>query len=96
MHRTFGAAIALIALTTLSFAAERRWQAGTWGDVTTKRRLIDFGPGASPFGRPGARPSMRAMADVRRFVIGPTISGSRWRTRCQSAGGRSIQSSEQQ
>ena len=38
----------------LSFAAERRWQTGTWGDVTTKRRLIDFGPGASPFGRPGS------------------------------------------
>jgi hypothetical protein len=69
MHRTVGVVIALVALTTLSFAADRRWQTGTWGDVTTKRRLIDFGPGASPFGRARAQPSMRAMADVRKFII---------------------------
>ena len=69
MHRTFAVVIALVAMTALSFAAERQWQTGTWGDVTTKRKMIDFGPGASPFGRAGAQPSMRAMADVRRFVI---------------------------
>ena len=69
MHRTLTVAIALAAMTTLSFAAERHWQTGTWGDVTTQRKVIDFGPGASPFGRAGAQPTMRAMADVRRFVI---------------------------
>ena len=69
MHRTFAVVIALVAMTTLSFAAERHWQTGTWGDVTTKRKLIDFGPGASPFGRAGGQPAMRAMADVRLFVI---------------------------
>ena len=70
MHRTFAVVIALVAMTTLSLAAERHWQTGTWGDVTTKRKLIDFGPGASPFGRAGAQqPAMRAMADVRLFVI---------------------------
>ena len=70
MHRTFAVVIALVAMTTLNLAAERHWQTGTWGDVTTKRKLIDFGPGASPFGRAGAQqPAMRAMADVRLFVI---------------------------
>ena len=70
MHRTFAVVIALVAMKTLSLVAERHWQTGTWGDVTTKRKLIDFGPGASPFGRAGAQqPAMRAMADVRLFVI---------------------------
>jgi hypothetical protein len=50
-------------------AAERRWQTGTWGDITVQRRVVDFGPGASGFGRPGSTPEMRALADVRRFVI---------------------------
>jgi hypothetical protein len=50
-------------------AAERKWQSGTWGDITTSRRMVDFGPGASGFGRPGAAPAMRAMADVRRLII---------------------------
>ena len=69
MHRTIALLIVLMSTAVTSLAAERHWQTGTWGDVTTKRKLIDFGPGASPFGRPGAQPSMRAMADVRRFVI---------------------------
>jgi hypothetical protein len=50
-------------------AADRRWQTGTWGDITVRRRVVDFGPGASGFGRPGSTPEMRALADVRRFVI---------------------------
>jgi hypothetical protein len=60
---------ALVSLTALS-AAERHWQAGKWIDVSVKRRMVDFGPGASPFGggRPSA-PSMRAEADVRLYVI---------------------------
>ena len=69
MHRTIALLILLMSAANTSLAAERHWQTGTWGDVTTKRKLIDFGPGASPFGRPGAQPSMRAMADVRNLVI---------------------------
>jgi hypothetical protein len=51
-------------------AGERHWQTGKWIDVSVKRRMVDFGPGASPFGggRPSA-PSMRAEADVRLYVI---------------------------
>jgi hypothetical protein len=51
------------------FAAGRQWRTGTWVEVSTRRKTIDFGPGASPFGNPNATPSMRAMADVRTFVI---------------------------
>lgn len=70
LNRTFTAVIVLVAMMTISLAAARQWQTGTWGDVTTTRKLIDFGPGASPFGRSGAaQPTMRAMADVRQFVI---------------------------
>ena len=49
--------------------AERQWQTGTWTDVTTKRQMIDFGPGSSGFGPPGAGLQMRALADVRVLVI---------------------------
>ena len=68
MHRTLALLIVLMSAVT-SLVAERHWQTGTWGDVTTRRKLIDFGPGASPFGRAGSQPTMRAMADVRQFVI---------------------------
>jgi hypothetical protein len=61
--------LVLTSMAAITLAAERQWQTGTWGEVTTKRKMIDFGPGASPFGRAGAQPTMRAMADVRRFVI---------------------------
>jgi hypothetical protein len=71
MHarRTIALLILLVSAAASGLAAERQWQTGTWADVTTKRKLIDFGPGASPFGRAGTQPSMRAMADVRNFVI---------------------------
>jgi hypothetical protein len=61
----------LTAALTVCAAADRAWQMGTLSDVTTKRRMVDFGPGASGFGRPGGgtTPQMRAMADVRLFVI---------------------------
>ena len=63
-------AVAVAAIGALALAADRKWQTGTWGEVTTKRRMVDFGPGASPFGQPGsASPAMRAMADIRHFVI---------------------------
>src|SRR3954453_13852797 len=52
-------------------AADRHWQTGKWVDVNVKRRIVDFGPGSSPFGGGGQRPAptMRAMADVRTYVI---------------------------
>jgi hypothetical protein len=52
-------------------AADRHWQTGKWIDVNQKRRMVDFGPGASPFGGGGrpTSPSMRAMADVRTYVL---------------------------
>jgi hypothetical protein len=63
------AIFALVSVSVLA-GAERRWQTGKWIDVSVKRRMVDFGPGASPFGdgRPSP-PSMRAQADVRVYVI---------------------------
>jgi hypothetical protein len=61
---------AVLAVAISAAAADKQWQTGTWGEVGTKRQIVDFGPGASPFG--GGRtssPSMRAMADVRTYVI---------------------------
>ena len=68
----FSVLLVLLSVAVVSLAAERHWQTGTWRDMTTRRKMIDFGPGSSGFGRPGAAPpgpSMRAMADVRTFVI---------------------------
>jgi hypothetical protein len=55
-------------------AADRPWQTGKWTESSTTRQLLDFGPGSSPFGGPGGPggpgvPTMRAMADVRVYVI---------------------------
>jgi hypothetical protein len=61
---------AILAIGIGASAADKQWQTGTWGEIGTKRQIVDFGPGASPFG--GGRtsaPSMRAMADVRTYVI---------------------------
>jgi hypothetical protein len=70
MHRTIASLVVLMAMAAPSLAAaDRHWQTGTWGDVTTRRKMVDFGPGTSGFGPPRASPTMRAMADVRRFVI---------------------------
>jgi hypothetical protein len=69
MHRTIASLAVLVAIAAPVRTADRHWQTGTWGDVTTQRKMIDFGPGASGFGPRGAAPTMRAMADVRRFVI---------------------------
>jgi hypothetical protein len=69
MHRTIASLAVLVAMAAPVRTADRHWQTGTWGDVTTQRKMIDFGPGASGFGPRGAAPTMRAMADVRRFVI---------------------------
>jgi hypothetical protein len=78
MHRIITSLAVVVAMAVLGatmewrhglLAADRHWQTGTWGDVTTERKMIDFGPGSSGFGPPGSKPAMRAMADVRRFVI---------------------------
>lgn len=70
MTRALTTVIVVVAMGVLTLGAERKWQTGTWGEVTTQRRFVDFGPGSSPFGQSGpSSPSMRAMADVRRFVI---------------------------
>jgi len=70
-RKTYCASIAglLLALATTAGAADKPWQTGTWGDIDTKRQLVDFGPGASSFGGPRPSPSMRAMADVYVYVI---------------------------
>lgn len=57
------------AIAAVGMAANRKWQTGMWGDITITRKVVDFGPGASGFGRPGSTPEMRALADVRHFVI---------------------------
>jgi hypothetical protein len=59
-----------VVMASVTGAAERHWQTGKWIDVDVKRRMVDFGPGSSPFGG-GQRssPSMRALADVRTYVI---------------------------
>jgi len=67
--RTTTLFLTLTAMLAVCIAAERHWQTGTWGEETTRRKIVDFGPGSSGFGRPGSTPQMRAMADVRRFVI---------------------------
>ena len=61
--------LVLLMPVVVGVAAERHWQTGTWGEITTKRRMVDFGPGASGFGRPGSTLEMRALADLRHFVI---------------------------
>jgi hypothetical protein len=64
------AVLGAVILAATCAAAERHWQTGTWVDTSVKRQFVDFGPGASGFGRPSAAtPAMRAMADVRTFVI---------------------------
>src|SRR5262245_6919010 len=59
----------LTASSTFFIGAERAWQTGTWVDVSTRRRMVDFGPGSSGFERPGSSAQRQAMADVRRMVI---------------------------
>jgi hypothetical protein len=62
--------LCVVAAVSVVSAGERHWQTGKWIDVNVKRRMVDFGPGASPFGG-GQRstPAMNAMADVRTYVI---------------------------
>jgi hypothetical protein len=59
----------LCLLTAAPAAADRHWQTGTWGDVSSTRQMVDFGPGQSSFGPPNAGLQMRALAEVRVFVI---------------------------
>jgi hypothetical protein len=62
-------AVVLLILASVASAAERQWQTGTWTDVGVKRQFVDFGPGSSGFGPPNAGLTMRALADVRTYVI---------------------------
>lgn len=66
--RAFMGALLCLAVAGLS-AAERHWQTGTWADMSTKRQMVDFGPGQSGFGPPNAGIQMQALAEVRVFVI---------------------------
>ena len=62
--------VLLSAMTLPAAAGTRRWQTGTWCDARTRRTMVDFGPGATSFdGRQNAPPQMRAMADIRTFII---------------------------
>ena len=69
MRRLIASLALLATMVAAGIAAERKWQTGTWGDITITRKVVDFGPGSSGFGRPGATPQMRALADLRHFVI---------------------------
>jgi hypothetical protein len=60
--------IVLLLVTSVA-AADRQWQSGTCVSVDTHRKSVDFGPGVSPFGGAPAAPSLRALADVRTYVI---------------------------
>ena len=53
----------------LAHAGDRKWQTGKWVDVGTKRQMMDFGPGATSFDPRGRNTAMRALADVRTYVI---------------------------
>ena len=69
-YRRLRLAVVLAAgLTAAGAAADRQWQTGTWTDVSVRRQMMDFGPGATPFDRARRAPSMRAMADVRLYVL---------------------------
>src|SRR5256885_10484765 len=61
--------LVFVAATASGRAADRKWQTGKWIDIGTKRQMMDFGPGASSFDPRGRNASMRAMADVRTYVI---------------------------
>ena len=58
-----------------SGAADRHWQTGTWTTVSVTRQMVDFGPGSTPFDRGPAVLTMRAMADVRIYIIETSPAG---------------------
>ena len=66
--RAFALTVAVL-LAVPFLAADRHWQTGTWIEAGTKRKTIDFGPGVSPFGARPPAPGMRAMAEVRTYII---------------------------
>jgi hypothetical protein len=71
MGRSAAAIVGVVlALACVCSAADRHWQTGTWREVEVRRKMLDFGPGATSFDGGGrSAPTMRAMADVRTFVI---------------------------
>lgn len=68
-NRFASAAICCVVVLALVQAASRHWIVGTWTSLDVKRQMLDFGPGASPFGPTPAVPTLRALADVRVYVI---------------------------
>jgi hypothetical protein len=64
-----GVLFVLLFAGTVSHAADRHWQTGTWTDVSVTRQMLDFGPGSTPFAGGRGAPAMRAMADLRLYVI---------------------------
>ena len=69
LQRRIVAPVMLTMLVAVCGAAGRHWQAGVWRETGVTRQMLDFGPGASPFGEPTRAQTMRAMADVRTYVI---------------------------
>jgi hypothetical protein len=70
MWKVLAVAVVLAVVAAVSSqAGDRKWQTGKWVDVGTKRQMMDFGPGATSFDPHGRGPSMRALADVRTYVI---------------------------
>jgi hypothetical protein len=68
--RTVAVAALFLSSVSIGGAAERHWQTGTWRETDIRRKMLDFGPGATSFdGRHTTAPAMRAMADVRTYVI---------------------------
>ena len=60
--------VTLLVVAAFVSAADRHWQTGKCVGAETRRKTVDFGPGASPFGGTSG-PALRALADVRTFVI---------------------------
>jgi hypothetical protein len=70
MWKVLAVAVALAVVAAVpSHGGDRKWQTGKWVDVGTKRQMMDFGPGATSFDPRGHGPAMRALADVRTYVI---------------------------
>ncbi len=70
MWKVLIVAVVLAAVAAVpSHAGDRKWQTGKWVDVGTKRQMMDFGPGSTSFDPRGRGLAMRAMADVRTYVI---------------------------
>lgn len=64
-----GIALAAVCLVATAAAAERHWQTGTWGEMSTAQQMVAFGPGQSGFDPPNSGLQMQALARVRVLTI---------------------------